>query len=562
MSAPNLENENLNDSSEEDEFEDYDSDDIAKDEESEECKMNKENRWAVSYMGEHTFPYWRGTIPDRGIIEATREIFRQVYVFANDEDLYRLVHKSNPGELPKVLVNRYLPDFSERTENENGEVNYLTKDGLKSRDYKGQSKISYYHEGKILTEWVEDFLTFSRNLRPDKYEKFWDVNSGVYNSEPLAMEYGRRSRKEIYEIMLSSDIWFPRVVGWMDGEEPSYDNSELAALNAPRLNRFLQKTKEFFLKQGGTWEVFNTVDSIPDECKVTEDGVSLEVNTSPRNYWCVWDSCGHASMLIPYWSASFPKKRFKTIRDVWPLIKTILEVGQKEKIFRSFKDESDFQDFIYDVDTNKFPVPSLEYIQDRKVITRYREYQEEIGIEYTPTYLDKFLGDNRVCYYDLNGQITERYLHRLGDFLQQYHKDREERLWKLYAPSYEYGIKFRDSFLVRDWSDTASHKSYYADNETYFDIMLTSDIWFPKVPGFFERKHSESVRPDVYCDRVVYGKKFDNHELANRHTPSLNRFIAAIADKVREMGGEWTINPEMKDSYREMMTLTGIKLDV
>jgi hypothetical protein len=92
--------------------------------------------------------------------------------------------------------------------------------------------------------------------------------------------------------------------------------------------------------------------------------------------------------------------------------------------------------------------------------------------------------------------------------------------------------------------------------------MLTSDIWFPQVPGFFERKHSESVRPDIYCDRVVYGKKFDNHELANRHTPPLNRFIAAIAAKVREMGGEWTINPEMKDSYREMMTLTGIKLDV
>jgi hypothetical protein len=518
--------------------------------------MKKENRWAVSDISGYTFPRWVGTIPDQGQNETVYEIARQIYIFANDEELYRLVHKKSFEGLPQILVDRYPPDFSERTEYENEGVDYLTKDGLKSKDYKAQSKISYYQKGKVVSEWIEDFLAFHCKLRPDKYENLQEVRSCYENSEPLLIEY--------CTITLSSDIWFPRVVGWIDGEEPSYDNSEPAALNTPRLNRFLQRTKDFIKSLGGTWEVVNTANSIADECELTEDGISLEVNTSPRNYWCVHNSSGfgYTPQDIPSWSVYFPEKRFKTIRDVWPLIKTILEVGQQEKIFRSLKDDTDFHQFIHDVDIFKFPVPSLEYIQDRTIITRYREFQEKPDADYTPRYLDKFLGDTRVSYYDLDGQITERYVHKLGDFLQQYHKGREERLWKLYAPSHEFSIRFEDFFLVRNLDDLVSQKSYYANNKAYLEIILTSNIWFPQVPGFFERKHPESVRPWIYGRYVHYEKKFDNQELANKHTPRLNRFIAAIADKVREMGGEWTINPEIKDSYREMMTLTGIKLDV
>jgi hypothetical protein len=530
--------------------------------------MNRENRWSVSDFREYTFPCWIGKIPDRGKDEITYETARQIYIFANEEDLYRLAYIKTFGELSQVLADTYPLDFSEETEEENGGVDYLTKDGFKSKDYKGQSKISYYYKGKVVTEWIEDFLVFHCKLRPDKYKDIQEVSSSYTNSEPLLMNHYRKDGEEIYEVMLSSDIWFPIVVGWLDGEEPSYDNSELAALNAPRLNRFLQQTKNLIEGLGGTWEVCKATDSIPDECEVTEDGISLEINTTPRNYWCVWDSCGHASMLIPYWSASFPEKKFKTSRDVWPLIRTILEVGQQEKIFRSFRDDTDFHQFIHDVDTNQFPIPSLEDIQDRTIITRYKEFQEKVGTDNMPKYLDKFLGDTRVSYYESDGQIIERYVYKLGDLLQQYHKSREdERLWNLFAPSYEHGIKFRDCFLVRDWDDLASQKSYYARNEAYLDIILTSDIWFPQVSGFFERKNPQSSRPHVYSRGIYerdthYKEKFDNQKLANRHTPRLNRFIAAIAAKVREMGGEWTINPEMKDSYREMMTLTGIKLDV
>ena len=65
-------------------------------------------------------------------------------------------------------------------------------------------------------------------------------------------------------IQLETDIWFPRVLGFLDREEESdprrgpddmYDNSALAARHTPRLNRFIASVREAALDLGAQWEL-------------------------------------------------------------------------------------------------------------------------------------------------------------------------------------------------------------------------------------------------------------------------------------------------------------------
>lgn len=63
-----------------------------------------------------------------------------------------------------------------------------------------------------------------------------------------------------FSIQLKTDIWFPRVAGFLeDVNLPSdlsemFDNSELASRHTPRLNRFLNSIYNLVQDLGGEWE--------------------------------------------------------------------------------------------------------------------------------------------------------------------------------------------------------------------------------------------------------------------------------------------------------------------
>ncbi len=62
-------------------------------------------------------------------------------------------------------------------------------------------------------------------------------------------------------------------------------------------------------------------------------------------------------------------------------------------------------------------------------------------------------------------------------------------------------------------------------------FSIHSDIWMPWVLG--------AAHPE--CDLT---RLFDNRELARRHTPRLNAFLAAVADAAVGAGGRWSLDKE------------------
>jgi hypothetical protein len=596
--------------------------------------MSNINRWVVSnsysYPG---FPCWQGRIFCCKNEEEQKEIVSRIYGLAYEEELYRIIKKGKQGNDPEILLGSTKLDFHSvkgrdrfYDKNKLGEykigkyklikellIDEINEDGLSLfDDCEEQCRLSYYDpDGQIVTEWIEWFSTLHVELRSEKYVNTNKLNLLLSSSSPITIEYNHNNKYQDFIISLHSDIWFPRVVGWLDSEEPFYDNSELAELNTPRLNRFLQRTKELILSLGGEWELvgekpvpvdeydendiyesyypygtnprriippqtvcidgiqkevypsisnYKGVENIPPECQISESGISLEIDVKPRNHWCMLAN-KHGEDDIPIWVASFPAGRFATREDAWPFVKTVLEVGQQEEIFRIFEQEEEFRWFIRDVDAGVLPIPCLESLYE---VIPIPDTEEELVLDNLPEYIrNTQIMTTKISYYEKDGRLIDKYVkgQDLGRILYNYH------LGTLGANQEEYRGKFLNPFY--GCLDFYEHfvSPEYGSEEYYVRIKLISDIWLPVVKGSLERKviiGTESYRGvDTGADeKARYQGGFDNRELANRHTPRLNRFLSAIAAKVIEMGGEWSIGEDVDPKYKEQMTLTGIKLDI
>jgi hypothetical protein len=80
-------------------------------------------------------------------------------------------------------------------------------------------------------------------------------------------------------------------------------------------------------------------------------------------------------------------------------------------------------------------------------------------------------------------------------------------------------------------------------------FAIHSDIWFPWVFG--------SAHP--WTD---HRRMFDNRELANRHTPRLNAFLAEVAEAARRVGGSFGVyDDETSGRARAWVDDQGVRLD-
>ncbi|MDA0179051.1 hypothetical protein OJ997_01995 [Solirubrobacter phytolaccae] len=89
-------------------------------------------------------------------------------------------------------------------------------------------------EGEVI--YVGELL---ERLRPDAPEITWDHIAYV---PPVSVSVSR----DFVSITLMTDVWFPRVIGFLEEEWPDgmLDNSELAACHTPRLNAFLHAVRD------------------------------------------------------------------------------------------------------------------------------------------------------------------------------------------------------------------------------------------------------------------------------------------------------------------------------
>lgn len=152
----------------------------------------------------------------------------------------------------------------------------------------------------------------------------------------------------------------------------------------------------------------------------------------------------------------------------------------------------------------------------------------------------------RVAWYDARDQLTEGLVDDLGQLLRTFGPfpiSIPDGLMEFGSPPLRisgYRIVYTHAPL------TASVSTQYPRT---IGFSLYSDIWFPFVDG--------SAHPWYDGKRL-----FDNRELASRHTPRLNRFLAETKAAVIEVGGTWaTDDDERSDLMAPWIGPHGIRLD-
>ena len=160
-----------------------------------------------------------------------------------------------------------------------------------------------------------------------------------------------------------------------------------------------------------------------------------------------------------------------------------------------------------------------------------------------------------LCYYDVDGNITEGEVTDMGELLEQ--------------------LRESEIDLYQDGDETYPHPPItisgglpnvpcHQEDSFYIIITLHTDIWLPRVRGDLERSIQRRKNPKPPIDlsniaeaiKIDYGKLFeqinrgeyvpnlnpdyDNLELAMCHTPRFNRFLAEVKQLTLDLGGEFS----------------------
>jgi hypothetical protein len=131
-------------------------------------------------------------------------------------------------------------------------------------------------DGRLVEGEVAELGPLLKRLRPDAAP--WAADLFMAHVPPVVV----RAFKGVIDVDLRTDIWFPRILGILDGNAPlppappSRDNTMLANGHTPRLNAFLADVREAARALGGTWRL-KPVDGLPRYAAMTDElGVVLD----------------------------------------------------------------------------------------------------------------------------------------------------------------------------------------------------------------------------------------------------------------------------------------------
>jgi hypothetical protein len=244
-----------------------------------------------------------------------------------------------------------------------------------------------------------------------------------------------------------------------------------------------------------------------------------------KNHWVSSRDEEHAS-----WYVRFPEEQMTNDWEVFQFMKEVYECGEAEGIYRVVRTE---EPHAYREDSG---ITYVEYLE--KVLHETGKYVGFWRIGFGAR-RDKegegFLATTRLSYFETDGTIAEAEVGDLGKLLMRLRPDLE--MDRHYMAS---------SFPIALWGMKGG---WYKDGrpyKTYLSICLQTDIWFPWVHGFL----GEPKRWN------------DNTDLALRHTPRLNRFLARVKELTLQFGGKWErSNDQHISTYWPMIGEEGILLD-
>jgi hypothetical protein len=232
------------------------------------------------------------------------------------------------------------------------------------------------------------------------------------------------------------------------------------------------------------------------------------------------------------WYVRFPEEQMTNDWEVFQFMKEVYECGEAEGVYRVVCTE---EPHAYQEDSGISYIEHLEkvlnetgkYVGFWRVSVAARRDKEGEG----------FLATTRLSYFETDGTIAEVEVRDLGKLLMRLRPDQLDMQRYDMASSLPMVL----SGMKGGW-DEEDGTPYI----TYLRICLQTNIWFPWVRGF----PGETKRWN------------DNTDLALRHTPRLNRFLARVKELTLQFGGKWERSNDQHISiYWPMIGEEGILLD-
>jgi hypothetical protein len=199
----------------------------------------------------------------------------------NEEEIFMLRHTSAPYPFLLTTPQSYV-DYCCEMARETGQLPFFG--AVYGEQGIALTRLHYFNsEGEITS--VE--LKHPQELMQQIHQRSLADDDFRYWSEPGPpigiTSYGTVQLQRYHVINVAidlySDIWFPKVTGWLE-EQPAesrdelYDNHELAEKNSTRLNSFLRKIRQAALELNGEWLGGSEVHYLYEHM-ITDDGVRL-----------------------------------------------------------------------------------------------------------------------------------------------------------------------------------------------------------------------------------------------------------------------------------------------
>jgi hypothetical protein len=217
--------------------------------------------WTAS--DRYPFARWQGDLPaprTAADMERLLGVLRAVLAAGRQEGVWQVLETPAP-EPYRAEVDGPFEDLAARHLAATGELRLLDLERGAVAPPRGRlrtpSRIAFRGSDGAVTEAdVDDAGELLRTLRPDAPEPTGD---GLAHVPPLALHGttvrlgdGRRPR---LVVELPASVWFPRVLDLAATVPRWHDNTEVAAHNAPRLNRFLAAVRAAVEDAGGSWSL-------------------------------------------------------------------------------------------------------------------------------------------------------------------------------------------------------------------------------------------------------------------------------------------------------------------
>ena len=203
-----------------------------------------------------------------------------------------------------------------------------------------------------------------------------------------------------------------------------------------------------------------------------------------------WQSYKHEE--VDRWDATFKDPKMHNLSLIIAFLTGVLEAGERERVLMIEEQEGEFA---------YHKSMGISYAQHMNNV--FEQYGKILPVH------DSLYPVSHLCYYDVDGNLTEGDVSDMGDLLDEVMPYEELKNYQCYVncPLDVYCDYYPPS-AQSDLDEEVFHLTIYTK----------TDIWHPKLFNPIDD---------------------DNLELAMCHTPRLNRFLAEFKRLTLEFGGEW-----------------------